>query len=97
MTNNETGRSTDDAMTEGPEQAGLRLPDWLTHPVVCVAAVLVVAPALFLMGRQIGITLYAATDGEPRAAMVIGIGLAVLVGLVALGAWVDTRRKRRGD
>lgn len=106
MTNNETDHTTgvtatDDptggTTSEAPERAGPRLPAWANHPVARVAAVLVLAPALFLLGRQAGIIVGTATDGEPRFLLLIGVGVAVLVALVAVGAWVDTRRKRRRD
>ncbi|TVR33580.1 MAG: hypothetical protein EA388_10695 [Nitriliruptor sp.] len=96
MTNNEMDTTTDEPTTEAPARSGIELPDWLTHPAMCAAAVLILAPALFLLGRQVGITLYAATDGEPGS-LIVFVGVAVLMALVAVGAWVDTRRKRRGD
>ena len=106
MTNNETDHTTDVTTTDGPadgttseapERAGPRLPAWANHPVARVAAILILAPALFLLGRQAGTIVGTATDGEPRSLIFIGVGVAVLALLIAVGAWVDTRRKRRGD
>jgi hypothetical protein len=93
-----TTPTADDPTTEAQDRPARHLTDRLRHPAVCTVAVLVLAPVLFFLGRDIGATVYTATDGQPLPLIIVVLSLlAIVAAVAAIGAWVDRRRSRDGN
>lgn len=84
--------SEDEAFLAGARRAGERL----RHPFVIGFLAVVVAAAIFRFGITIGEATYLAFEGDGMMALTFGVTLVtVLVTIIAIGVWLDRRRRAR--